>query len=146
MQLKQSQIKAERERLQKEQMNQCPLCQRQIKDACLDHDHDTGHIRSVSCRTCNSAEGSIKKTLIRTGLIIMLGKEGAVDFLERLVEYYRADYSMNNLHPNHVKDELKRFSRLSKPEMEIKLMSLGLDSTGTKALMEATYKRHLTKL
>lgn len=146
MQLKTTQVKAERERLQQQQMNICPLCQRQIKDPCLDHDHDTGYVRAVTCRTCNAAEGSIKKTLIRSGLVNMLGKDGALEFLEQLIAYHKADYRMNNLHPNHVKDELKRFSRLSKPEMEMKMQALGLNATGTKAQLQAAYKAHLQAL
>lgn len=146
MQLKQKHIKEERDRLIKKQCNVCPLCKREIKDPCLDHDHVTGHVRAVICRVCNQAEGSIKKTLIRSGLVNMLGPDGALAFLEELIKYHQADYSSNNHHPNHVKDELKRFTRLSKGDMIATMQGLGLSTTGTKQELAAHYKAHLSAL
>ena len=31
-----------------------------IKDRCLDHDHETGHFRKIVCQRCNSADNYIK--------------------------------------------------------------------------------------
>lgn len=50
----------------------CPLClrpYRQFKDVniVIDHDHETGLIRDLLCRTCNAQEGHINSVLERVG-------------------------------------------------------------------------------
>lgn len=51
----------------------CAICKRQLdmlknRDICLDHNHKTGRIRGVLCRSCNAIEGKVRKLYIRMGL------------------------------------------------------------------------------
>jgi hypothetical protein len=57
--------KEEYERMQTEQDNKCLICETEIKgkDICVDHCHDTGDVRGLLCRTCNSGLGFFKDTL-----------------------------------------------------------------------------------
>ncbi len=31
----------------------CPICDRELKDPCIDHDHKTGKVRGMICNHCN---------------------------------------------------------------------------------------------
>ena len=44
---------------------ECKLCNRPFNDSsdrCLDHDHETGLIRNIICRACNTRDYKIKNT------------------------------------------------------------------------------------
>ncbi len=98
-QLKQTNVKEERERLLKEQDCICPLCGQEINpcDAALDHDHDTGHIRGVLHKVCNSGEGQMRSKFRRSGVAKHTTFE---EYLLSLAEYLmKEQYPM--LHPSH---------------------------------------------
>lgn len=53
-------IKKSRERLRAAQNNRCAICEKpesEIGTLCLDHCHETGQIRGLLCRKCNSGIG-----------------------------------------------------------------------------------------
>jgi hypothetical protein len=58
-QLRQKDVESLRAYILDKQKGVCPICEKTIKDPCLDHHHSkkikgTGRIRGVLCRTCNS--------------------------------------------------------------------------------------------
>jgi len=57
--LKQSEIKSFREELLIRQGGRDPITGLQIKNAVLDHDHVSGHVRCVLQREVNSFEGKV---------------------------------------------------------------------------------------
>ena len=70
-QLKQKDIPIIKAELLKKQGGVCFLCKSALliqRDICLDHDHQTGYVRSVLCRSCNSFEGRVYKLFVRLGL------------------------------------------------------------------------------
>jgi hypothetical protein len=44
----------------KKQDNKCAICKEIMDPACVDHDHDTGMVRKLLCRTCNAGIGLLK--------------------------------------------------------------------------------------
>lgn len=54
----------------KEQNNICPLCNKQIHDPILEHNHKNGMIRGTTCRKCNSVLGSIENAGKRFGVSV----------------------------------------------------------------------------
>jgi hypothetical protein len=72
-QLKSTEIPKLREKLLEKQNGICPICKRDIKDACLDHSHTkrikgTGFIRGVLCRTCNVFIAKSENNCARYGI------------------------------------------------------------------------------
>jgi hypothetical protein len=59
------------------QNNVCAICSSRRKTMCVDHDHSTGEVRGVLCRSCNVALGQM---------------EDNVAWLARAIEYLN-DYS-----------------------------------------------------
>ena len=98
MKLKYSEIAELRAKLHKAQSGLCCLCGNKIsiKDAVLDHDHETGHVRGVLHRQCNHAEGRIISWIRRTGK-----HNEPIDFLERLTKYWKKSHTENPIHPTH---------------------------------------------
>ena len=96
--LKSKDIKGFREELLEEQGNICPLTNIKIPidRAALDHDHNSGHIRQVLYDVANSFEGMILHKFKRSGVHKLIDIE---TFLLNLIDYWKADYSMNPLHP-----------------------------------------------
>jgi hypothetical protein len=95
----------------------CPLCNTSIKTGargggCLDHDHDTGFVRAVLCRTCNGGEGKIRSLAMRYGG----GKENHVEWLTRLTAYLalHSKPQSHYVHPTHLSDEEKRVKKNTK--------------------------------
>lgn len=114
--IKQSELKAWRDKFLHEQFNYCLLCGRKIEsDPVLDHCHDTGHLRGVLHRQCNHAEGRIKDWIKRTG------KDNVpYDFLLRLAGYIIKDYSKNPIHPTHKTEQEKEILRLKRLRNKVK--------------------------
>lgn len=49
--------------MKEQQGNQCAICPDIFKDkknVCVDHDHNTGKVRGVLCRTCNTSLGDVR--------------------------------------------------------------------------------------
>lgn len=46
------------------QENKCVICQTELSDPCIDHDHTTGVVRGVLCRQCNTLLGLAKDDTI----------------------------------------------------------------------------------
>lgn len=74
----------------------CGICGEPVKptEAVLDHDHATGHVRTVLHRVCNSTEGRIRNWCIRSG-------RDPDEFIKQVAEYWEQDYTANPIHPLH---------------------------------------------
>jgi hypothetical protein len=98
-------IKLEREKRLKRQKGVCPLCGTEIlpEEAALDHSYDTGHVRATLHRSCNGAEGQIKRWAGQRSR----GNDPTL-FLKNLLKYWEKDYSKNLIHPTFGKRERKK--------------------------------------
>jgi len=108
--LQSSQLKKFRLELLKEQNSECPLCNKRITeiDAACDHDHDSGLIRGVLHKTCNSYEGVIKSRFVRSGVH---RKTDLITYLENLIIYLKKDHG-NVMHPS-TKEKPKKLKKSS---------------------------------
>jgi hypothetical protein len=96
------------------QGNQCPICNVSLQGVvnCLDHNHKTGHIRSVLCLNCNGIEGKIFNLARR-------GKRSLDEpmFLKKILSYWDAwsnPAPSNPIHPKHKTKDEKRIARNKK--------------------------------
>ena len=107
-----------RNEMLKQQAGLCPLCIRSIRrdQAALDHCHDTGRIRAVLHRNCNSIEGRIKHWARRSGI-------DHIDFLTELLEYWKLDHSGMPLHPRHKTPEQKELTVMKRKYKKLKTIS-----------------------
>lgn len=96
--------------LQTVQNGVCPLCHLPIDmkikgEGVIDHDHDTGRIRGVLHRSCNSAEGKVSNAAARWG-----AKSSAyhdiIKFLEATVAYLKMEPTCM-IYPTHKTPEEK---------------------------------------
>ncbi len=102
--LKYREVATERAKRLKQQNNLCALCGEPIvDDAVLDHDHKTGHIRTVLHRGCNALLGKIENNLARNK--ITPSRLEAI--CESLFEYVTREYPPV-LHPTHRTGPRKR--------------------------------------
>ena len=100
--LKTTEIKDYREELLKKQNGLCGLCGEKITDdAVLDHNHETGHIRSVLHRGCNALEGIITNNLARN----RIGKSRLEAIFSNYFNYIQKQQI--HLHPTHRTPEEK---------------------------------------
>lgn len=89
IQLKNSaEVAAVRNRLLKQQGFKCVVCGCSLKNKVrggptLDHDHNTGIVRGVLCKVCNTGEGKLNTVTVRYGG----GKEGSMDWLRKMTAY-----------------------------------------------------------
>lgn len=107
MKLKYREVKEVRDRKLTEQGSICPLCNTEILEGeeALDHCHETGHVRMVLHRACNTAEGKILHWIRRSR-----GTD-KVDFLHSLINYWQQDYTGNPEHPSHGRKRTRRKKR-----------------------------------
>jgi DNA-binding sugar fermentation-stimulating protein len=110
--LKFAEVADVREDMLAQQGGKCALCKLACtsSEAVLDHDHDTGAIRGVLHRGCNSLLGKVENNHKRYGvksLPAFLGGASA----------YISSHRENRtglLHPTHKTDEEKRLARNAK--------------------------------
>lgn len=93
------------------QQNLCPLCGKFIDinikgEAVIDHDHDTGEIRGILHRSCNSAEGKIANAAGKWGAKSMKYTD-IVPFLKRVVTYLEQP-GVGLIYPLHKTPEEKK--------------------------------------
>lgn len=115
--LKGKDLSAFRQTMYDEQNGICPLLGTHIEpdQMVLDHDHVTGHIRSVLSRNTNSIEGRILSFIGR-----LKGDVDPVEFLKRLIEYWEKDYSHNPIHPSEKTPEEKERLMLKRKLKKLK--------------------------
>lgn len=121
--LKPRQVAPLRKEILKQQGGRCALCPDFIdkdmsgRNACLDHDHMSGHVRAVLCSNCNGMEGKIWNLLRRMAGIRpgnkSVGYSDAVDTAKRLVAYWEKhqEDQTGYIHPTHKTEEEKRLKR-----------------------------------
>ena len=98
----------------------CPLCLKKINpavvghksDYCLDHCHETGEVRAVLHRSCNSAEGKILNAAGRWGAKSVT-YEAVIPYLERLLAYYKMK-GTGLMYPDHKTPEQQKTAQLKK--------------------------------
>ena len=122
--LKAQQVPTYRKSLAAGQGNTCPVCGRHFEDAyycyktkriklaappTLDHSHQTGHIRGVLCRACNTLEGKVRKAHQRYGA----NGSDLIDVLYNLAEYLQEHELPDDkpLHPKFKTEDEKRLAR-----------------------------------
>lgn len=95
-----------------EQRGICVLCGEILQNPCLDHAHDdTGRIRGVLCRSCNSAAGVIERMLARYNL---RDKDKLRIFLDNFVDYINNTRYEDLIHPVHTTKINKRNKKTPK--------------------------------
>lgn len=107
-----AQVKSVRVSLAMKQGNRCALCQGQFGlkaplDPVLDHNHQTGAVRGVLHRCCNSLLGKIENNAPRYGV------RNIPAFVNGVAGYLQAHLTniTGYLHPSHKTDEEKRLLR-----------------------------------
>jgi hypothetical protein len=104
-------LKGLRAKKLKRQKGVCPLCKTEILEGedTLDHCHDSGNIRAVLHRSCNAAEGQVKRWSGQRSR----GDDPA-EWLRNLLRYWSKDYSKNAIHPTHGRKRKRRKRRAKK--------------------------------
>jgi len=128
--VKQSEVKPLRDKILADQDGVCPLCKTIIKEgeAHLDHNHETGMIRSVLCQKCNLLEGTMLYRFKRSGHVAR-GTD-YVDWVEQLLGYLKQEPTEYE-HPSLMSDKWKKFKRLTKvAQVRILTEDLKIELTG----------------
>jgi hypothetical protein len=102
---------------------ECPIFEIELKDAVVDHDHDTGMVRGVIHRQANAWEGKVYNSWRRYAK-----NNCRLDFiqtLENLIKYLKGP-GTDIFHPTGVVQLGRRFSRLKKDEQEFALKNFGV--------------------
>jgi hypothetical protein len=124
--LKQSEVKAYRENMLKEQGGKCAFCGQDCKKPCLDHAHMDPYkdkIRGVICNWCNIAIGKLENARVRTGTdweAFMRSFPRAYCYVTNNLE--EGGYSGADWHPAKRKSELTEFRKL-KAQDQTKVLS-----------------------
>jgi hypothetical protein len=119
--LKQSEVKAYRENMLKEQGGKCAFCGQDCKKPCLDHSHrgpNKDKIRGVLCNHCNVLIGKVENSALRLGI----GFDELVHCFPHVAGYSFGYYEKNDWHPSKRKSELTEFRKL-KAQDQTKVLS-----------------------
>ena len=121
MRLKVKDIQKVRDEILTKQEGKCAICSIQLgceQKACLDHNHQTGAIRSVLCQNCNGIEGKIYN-LCRRGK----RERTPFDYLNTILGYWTIHNSEPNklIHPKHKTADEKRLARNAKARKKRKI-------------------------
>lgn len=105
-----------RDKLLKEQGGLCTLCGNPIAlgDASLDHDHKTGHCRSVLHKWCNALEGRIMGWANRVKGI------PPTDFLLAVIRHQLRYYDHMPIHLTHKTEVEKKILKLKRRRSKLK--------------------------
>ncbi|OAT17068.1 phage endonuclease [Buttiauxella gaviniae ATCC 51604] len=132
------------------QGGKCQICGDKLESwnaAHGDHLHSCGNMRGLLCRGCNTyIEGKIQGLFYRAGH----KNKNWSDVLRSLADYWDTDYSANPIHPNFVRDESKKFGKLTKEKMITALVKEGVDVDKTYSkddlieIYKAEYRKILT--
>ncbi|AFR52565.1 putative DNA endonuclease VII [Pseudomonas phage MPK7] len=100
-----------------EQNKLCPLCGKPIDisvkgEAVMDHDHETGLVRGVLHRSCNTAEGKITNAAGSWGCKSMKYSD-IIPYLRSLLTYLEGP-KHPLIYPLHKTDEEKHEAKLAK--------------------------------
>jgi len=113
MRLKLKDIPDLRNKIAKEQDGKCWLCDIDLAMVipCLDHNHETGHIRGVLCGNCNGIEGKIHNLARRAKR-----DKTKYDFVAKVLSYWNhfSACQRKEIHPTHLTDDEKRLRRNKK--------------------------------
>jgi hypothetical protein len=111
MKLKQSEIRAWRIRQLGIQDYTCALCGDECdpEEAVLDHDHNSGLLRQVLHRGCNSMLGKIENAMPRSRVSV----ERLETIAGRLIEYITTQHT-EVLHPTHLTKEERAMKKKQK--------------------------------
>ena len=138
--------------LYKKQGGICPLCGRELdKDILknhLDHDHALegarqGRCRGLLCALCNCMEGEVAHAFYHSGL-----HSRGIDrraWIERLLDYWDMDTTMNPIFPSYPNDKFKAFKRLTRTEMIDTMHTEGFEyaESDTREAIAKKYKKQL---
>jgi hypothetical protein len=113
MRIKTSDIPKYRDKYIIDQHGKCWLCDIDLNKVtpCLDHNHETGHLRGVLCQNCNGIEGKIHNLARRAK------RDGTkFDFITKVLEYwnYFSACQRTEIHPTHKTPDEKRLRRNKK--------------------------------
>lgn len=105
------------------QGGKCAICGKHIdvsvgghkSDSVVDHCHETGEIRGVLHRSCNSAEGKVVNAAGRWGAKSTLYVD-VIPYLERLVKYLKSSQENGTgmMYPDHLTPEQQKEKALKK--------------------------------
>lgn len=124
----------EKQKLYDLQNGMCCICQRElsrdVQQNHLDHDHaltgpQAGRVRGLLCNLCNGLEGVMKHKFNRSGLVAR--DIDYITWMKDLIKYLETDNSQQAIHPQLVKDQTKRFTRLSKDDMILEMSEHGFE-------------------
>lgn len=100
--LRPSDIPSIRCELLEQQRYQCAICSCAVGHSSpVDHDHDTGRVRGVLCRTCNTNEGKVKAACRYMARVTHLSRIDYVQWFINLVKYWtlHKDHPSDYVHP-----------------------------------------------
>jgi len=123
MRLTNKDLPAVRKELLEKQDYKCGICKLDLRDESgsnqhVDHDHETGMIRSVLCQKCNLLEGTMLYRFKRSGHV---GRgTDYVEWVEQLLVYLKKEHTTYE-HPSLMSDRWKKFRRLNKTE-QVKIL------------------------
>lgn len=125
--LKQTEIKAYRENMLKDQDGLCALCNHEIDSkAVLDHAHYEPYkdkVRGVIHNSCNIYLGKLENSMIFQGEDLL----SILRFSPAAWQYIVKDYSKADWHPHKRKSEVTAFKKLSSEDQRNHLLVKGVD-------------------